>query len=164
MEAWPRFLRRSSDVVAPQSRSYLFLPRPFPPPSWCGARRLGDTHHKPCGTRERDLAAEAPRRAVVLPTPSPPRTEAGVLWAQGNHLLIRFQSPPWPDCDCQGRSVPCLFVYLLILFSFFPRRLRCTPELGADLAAPARYPVPPRKASAHPNRGQASGSLASPLS
>lgn len=62
MEAWPRSLRRSGDVVAPPSRSYLFLPRPFPPPSWCGARRLGDTHHKPCGTRERDLAEEAPRR------------------------------------------------------------------------------------------------------
>lgn len=69
MEARPRFLRRRGAVVAPQAPSYLFPPSPSPPPSWCGARRLGDTHPKPCGTREPDRAEEAPGCTGVPPPP-----------------------------------------------------------------------------------------------
>lgn len=50
----------ASDATSwhPRQRAYLYLPGPFPPPSWCGARRLGDAHHKPCGTREPGLEEE----------------------------------------------------------------------------------------------------------
>lgn len=60
METWQGFSCRGRDSVAPRQRSYLYLPAPFPPPSWCGARRLGDAHHKPCGAREPGLREGAP--------------------------------------------------------------------------------------------------------
>lgn len=71
MEARRRFLRRRGDVVAPQAGSYLSLPRPFPPPSWCGARRPGDTQHEPCGTRAGSGGRRKPLDARWLPDPRP---------------------------------------------------------------------------------------------
>lgn len=80
MLAGGRFLRRRGDVVAPQAGSYLSLPRPFPPPSWCGAGRPGDIQREPCGTPR---AEKAPGCTVAPRSPPPPEPRPAFFGPRG---------------------------------------------------------------------------------
>lgn len=169
MEARRRFLRRRGDVVAPQAGSYLSLPRPFPPPSWCGARRPGDTQHEPCGTRAGPGGRRKPLDARWPPDPRPHQNRDPRSLGLGESFINKAPEPAL-GLIATVKDVACIVYFFIHLFNclfysaFFPRRLRCTPDPGADLSASARYTVSPRKASAHPNptRARPCGSLASP--
>lgn len=56
----PRGARWRPASVAPRQPSYLFLPGPFPPPSWCGTCRLGDAHGNPAGRASREPLCALP--------------------------------------------------------------------------------------------------------